>query len=57
MLENIYWTVAAKGTPARMVKFMGAGHGLVDSEKRTVISEYELYAAQEMIQWFRTYLK
>jgi dipeptidyl aminopeptidase/acylaminoacyl peptidase len=56
MLENIYSTVAANGTPARMVKFIKAGHGLVDLEQENSIPEYQLYAAQEMIQWFRTYL-
>lgn len=56
MLENIYWTIAAKGIPARLVKFMGAGHGLVKSETGTGEPDYEVYAAQEMMQWFRKYL-
>ncbi|QZZ19768.1 S9 family peptidase [Leptothermofonsia sichuanensis E412] len=56
MLENIYWTVSSKGIPARMVKFIKAGHGLVSYDKKIGIPEYQLYAAQEMIQWFRTYL-
>lgn len=56
MLENIYRTVAANGTLARMVKFIKAGHGLVNLEQGNSIPEYQLYAAQEMIQWFRTYL-
>lgn len=56
MLENIYWTIAAKGTPARFVKFMGAGHGLVKSDTGEGEPDYEVYAAQEMIQWFRQYL-
>jgi hypothetical protein len=32
-----------------MVKFVGAGHGLFDRS-------FRIYAAQEQIQWFRTYL-
>ncbi len=55
-LENVYWTVASNNIPARMVKFIGAGHGLVDDEQGRDIPEYELYAAQEMVQWFRRYL-
>jgi dipeptidyl aminopeptidase/acylaminoacyl peptidase len=50
LIENFYWKVAAQGTPTRMIKFVGAYHGLYTSE-------YQLYAAQEMIQWFRTYLQ
>lgn len=50
LMENFYWKVASLGIPARMIKFMGAEHGLY-------APEYQLYAAQEMIQWFRTYLK
>lgn len=50
LMENFYWKVASQGTPTRMIKFVGAEHGL-DAP------EYQLYAAQEMIQWFRTYLK
>ncbi len=49
-VENFYWLVASQGTPTRMIKFIGAEHGL-DA------AEYQVYAAQEMIQWFRTYLK
>jgi dipeptidyl aminopeptidase/acylaminoacyl peptidase len=33
-----------------MVKFVGEGHGLSDPAN-------QLYAAQEMIRWFRTYLR
>jgi hypothetical protein len=39
-----------RGVPARMVKFLGAEHGLQRGD-------YQLYAAQEQIQWFREYLR
>ena len=48
--ENLHLQLVKQGTPARMIKFMGAGHGLGSTE-------YQFYAAQEQIQWFRTYLK
>ncbi len=56
VLENLSWTMTANHVPVRMVKFMGAEHGLVD-ESGNDIPAYQLYAAQEMIQWFRTYLQ
>ena len=34
----------------RMVKFIGEGHGLKDPKN-------QLYAAQQQLDWFRTYLK
>jgi dipeptidyl aminopeptidase/acylaminoacyl peptidase len=49
--ENAHLQINARGVPARMLKFVDAGHGLAD------IPEYEVYAAQEQIQWFRTYLR
>jgi dipeptidyl aminopeptidase/acylaminoacyl peptidase len=55
-MENYYSTLAEKGVPTRMVKFMGAAHGMVDVQNSRLI-DYELYAAQEQIQWFRTHLK
>ncbi|MDX2100770.1 MAG: prolyl oligopeptidase family serine peptidase [Leptolyngbyaceae cyanobacterium bins.59] len=48
--ENLYWMIAVRGVPSRMVKFVDAGHGLFSQE-------YQQYAAQEMIEWFRTYLE
>jgi hypothetical protein len=33
-----------------MIEFLGAGHGLGDKN-------YQRYAAQEQILWFRQYLK
>ncbi|NJP05204.1 MAG: prolyl oligopeptidase family serine peptidase [Chloroflexaceae bacterium] len=48
--ENFHEDVAATGTPVRMLRFMGAGHGITD------FPEYELVAAQEQIVWFRRYL-
>lgn len=48
--ENLHLQLVNQGTPARMIKYAGAGHGLESPN-------YQLYAAQEQIQWFRTYLK
>ncbi|NOK62493.1 MAG: hypothetical protein GFH27_549293n227 [Chloroflexi bacterium AL-W] len=47
--ENLYKQVIDQGTPARMVTFIDEGHGLA-------FPESQLYAAQEQIRWFRTYL-
>jgi dipeptidyl aminopeptidase/acylaminoacyl peptidase len=49
--ENLHLMLVEQGTPARMIKYAGAGHGIVSS------ADYEFYGAQEQIQWFRTYLK
>jgi pimeloyl-ACP methyl ester carboxylesterase len=49
--ENLHLMLVEQGTPARMIKYAGAGHGIVSS------AAYEFYGAQEQIQWFRTYLK
>lgn len=49
--ENLHLMLVNQGTTARMIKFQGAGHGIVSS------AEYEFYGAQEQIQWFRTHLK
>ena len=48
--ENIHLQLYNRKLNARMVKFMGEGHGLVDPKN-------QLYAAQQQIDWFRTYLK
>jgi pimeloyl-ACP methyl ester carboxylesterase len=48
--ENMHLQIAARGVPARMVKFIGAGHGLG-------LEEYQRYAAQEQIAWFREHLE
>lgn len=47
--ENLHLQLAARGVTARMVKFLGEGHGL-----REPVSQ--LYAAQEQIAWFRAHL-
>ncbi|GAB4129330.1 MAG: prolyl oligopeptidase family serine peptidase [Roseiflexaceae bacterium] len=60
LAENFFQTVKDRGVPARMVKFMGAGHGIVPVNfelNRNDIENYLTYAAQEQIVWFRTYLK
>jgi dipeptidyl aminopeptidase/acylaminoacyl peptidase len=48
--ENLHLQLHNRGVPARMVKFVGEGHGLRDPAN-------QLYAAQEMIRWFRTHLR
>ncbi len=48
--ENMHLQLYNRGLNARMVKFMYEGHGLSDPDN-------QLYAAQEQLQWFRTYLK
>lgn len=48
--ENLHLQLFNRGVPVRMVKFIGEGHGLGTAEN-------QLYAAQEQINWFRTYLK
>lgn len=48
--ENLHLQLFNRGVPARMVKFIGEGHGLGQAQN-------QLYAAQEQIVWFRTYLK
>jgi dipeptidyl aminopeptidase/acylaminoacyl peptidase len=58
--ENFFQTVKDRGVPARMVKFMGTGHGIVPADPSLSsddIEAYLSYAAQEQISWFRTYLK
>jgi dipeptidyl aminopeptidase/acylaminoacyl peptidase len=48
--ENLHQQLVALGVPARFVKFAGAGHGLR-------LEEYQRYAAQEQIAWFREHLR
>jgi dipeptidyl aminopeptidase/acylaminoacyl peptidase len=48
--ENLHLQLYNRGIPARMVKFVGEGHGLGAQTS-------QLYAAQEQIRWFRTYLR
>jgi len=48
--ENIHLQLYNRGANARMVKFEGEGHGLADPDN-------QLYAAQQQLDWFRTYLK
>ncbi|HEU5012757.1 MAG TPA: prolyl oligopeptidase family serine peptidase [Roseiflexaceae bacterium] len=58
--ENFFQTVKDDGVPARMLKFIGTGHGItpasLDITEEDIVA-YERYAAQEQIRWFRTYLK
>lgn len=48
--ENLHLQLFNRGVPARMIRFQNEGHGLGEAEN-------QLYAAQEQIRWFRTYLK
>jgi dipeptidyl aminopeptidase/acylaminoacyl peptidase len=47
--ENLHLQLLNRGLSARMVRFLGEGHGLGDGAN-------QLYAAQEQISWFREYL-
>ncbi|GAB4433240.1 MAG: prolyl oligopeptidase family serine peptidase [Chloroflexi bacterium OHK40] len=47
--ENLHLQLVNRGVPARMVKFVGEGHGLADPAN-------QLYAAQEQLAWFRQHL-
>ena len=47
--QNFYGLISSSGTPARMVEFMGQGHGVADKD-------LSLYQSQEQINWFRYYL-
>ncbi|NOK63243.1 MAG: S9 family peptidase [Chloroflexi bacterium AL-W] len=47
--ENLHQQLVDQEVLARMIKFIGEGHGL-DAPSS------QLYAAQEQIDWFRTYL-
>jgi dipeptidyl aminopeptidase/acylaminoacyl peptidase len=53
--ENMHLQLVNRNVPAKMLEFVGAGHGLV--RDGAISASYELYAAQEQIQWFRQYLK
>jgi len=48
--ENLHLQLVNRGLPARMVRFIGEGHGLEDPAN-------QLYAAQEQVAWFRAHLK
>jgi dipeptidyl aminopeptidase/acylaminoacyl peptidase len=48
--ENVHNLIWNRGVAAKMVKFVGDGHGLSRDD-------YQIYAAQEQVIWFRTYLK
>ena len=47
--ENLHQQLLDQDVPAQMIRFIGEGHGL-----RAPSSQ--LYAAQEQLDWFRTYL-
>lgn len=47
--ENMHLRLYNAGKDAKMVKFIGEGHGLQDPKN-------QLYAAQQQLDWFRTHL-
>jgi dipeptidyl aminopeptidase/acylaminoacyl peptidase len=53
--ENMHLQLVNRNVPAKMLEFVGAGHGLV--RDGSISAAYELYAAQEQILWFREHLK
>jgi dipeptidyl aminopeptidase/acylaminoacyl peptidase len=48
--QNLHHQVVNNGVPAKMLRFVGEGHGLGSPNN-------QLYAAQEQILWFRQYLR
>ncbi len=48
--ENFFHDIHKAGTDARMLRFVGEGHGLRRNPN-------QIYAAQEQISWFRKYLR
>ena len=48
--ENMHIQLLNRKVNTRMVKFIGEGHGLKDPKN-------QIYAAQQQLDWFRTYLK
>ena len=47
--QNFYGLISSNETPARMVEFIGQGHGVANKD-------LSLYQSQEQINWFRYYL-
>lgn len=47
--ENYYYLLKQQGATSRMIRFEDEGH-------EVVLARNQLYAAQEQISWFRTYL-
>jgi dipeptidyl aminopeptidase/acylaminoacyl peptidase len=54
LVRNAHHQLVLRDAPARMISFVGAGHGI--SSASPVGRAYQLYAAQEQIHWFRDYL-
>ncbi len=48
--QNFFYDIHSAGTPARMLRFLDEQHGISKDPNK-------LYAAQEMIEWFRKYLQ
>ncbi|MEM8530894.1 MAG: prolyl oligopeptidase family serine peptidase [Chloroflexota bacterium] len=46
---NLHQQLVDQEVPARMIRFIGEGHGLANPAS-------QVYAAQEQLAWFRTYL-
>ncbi|MCB2125802.1 MAG: prolyl oligopeptidase family serine peptidase [Rhodobacteraceae bacterium] len=56
VMENLMHQVIAAGTPARLLRFRKAGHGLSGTSPAELARGYEVYGVQEQVMWFRTYL-
>lgn len=56
VMENLMHQVIAAGTPARLLRFRNAGHGLSGTSPADLARAYEVYGTQEQVMWFRTYL-
>jgi dipeptidyl aminopeptidase/acylaminoacyl peptidase len=48
--ENLHLQLINRGVPARMLRFVGEGHGLTSEDSQR-------YAAQEQVRWFRLHLR
>jgi dipeptidyl aminopeptidase/acylaminoacyl peptidase len=48
--ENLHLQLNNRGLPARMLRFVGEGHGLASEDNQR-------YAAQEQVRWFRLHLR
>ena len=58
--ENLHLQLQAQGKTSKHLRFVGAGHGLLSvccDVPFDAGDRYEHYAAQSMIQWFRSYLR
>lgn len=58
-MENYHLQLVNREVPAKLLKFVGVGHGMYDTLDglEALGPAYELYGAQEQILWFQEHLK